>query len=572
MDMKENFDYIRHKRTADQNADRPNVFLFFADPLFFKTILWLTRIWHIWFCPTPSPKQQNQKSQISQRSVWLLCMLTILSSTTICFAQNSQSLLIDKQVEMYVPANSADWDRINQMKMMRNNFPSLAPSYNQQIGQILEWYIEAFNPTNPSQDIARQQQKKAMQMMGQNPPPSQADIAAQQQRQLQGKPPELTPQEQRMTELKNLLNEVKTINTSMKKTGYYDQPAFKEDFKKYQNTLTTFKEILTTDQKNISLADAIYKSESAFGKLHLTYKEYKRNIAKSAAFISQWMRENNLSLTNPEAIHLAIQTFIGETMTIKDTNLLGFAAVPHSHKPFMYDYIDFRGTKDIHNYFLTKTLATGTGQCNTLPRVYLVLAEAMNVEVYLTFAPQHSFIKYRNNKGIIQNYEPTIHWHMTDQDYMEEMPMMSEATQNKLYLDTLNKKQIIASLVVDLAYNFMREHWLSDGNFMNECIDLGMSYFNNSEGLLLKNMLLASQLERTLATERITNLNEIENNPKALKVFNAFKENEATIEVLGIQSFPESKYQAMLEKHDKRGKLQAAKGIDTKSKRSLFYN
>jgi hypothetical protein len=85
-------------------------------------------------------------------------------------------------------------------------------------------------------------------------------------------------------------------------------------------------------------------------------------------------------------------------------------------------------------------------------------------------------------------------------------------------------------------------------------------------------MLLASQLERTLAIEKITNLNDIENNPKALKVFNAFKESEAIIEAFGIQNYPESKYQAMLAKHDKRGKLQAAKGIDTKTKRSLFYN
>lgn len=416
-----------------------------------------------------------------------------------------------------------------------------------------------------------EQNRQLMIQFGHNPPPTQADILAKEQRWLKGKAPEQTQKEQQMAELKNLLNEVKTINTSMNKASYYEQAAFKTDFKKYQSTLTYFKQLLANDPPHISLADAIYQSESAFGKLHLTYKEYKRNIALSAAFIKQWMLENNLSINNPEAIHLGIQTFMGETMTIKDTNLVGFGPVPHSHKPFMYDYIDYRGEKDLRNYFLTKTLATGTGQCNTLPRVYLVLAEALHVEVYLTFAPQHSFIKYKNNKGIIQNYEPTIHWHMTDQDYMEEMPMMSEATQNRLYLDTLNKKQIIAALVVDLAYNFMREHWLADGQFINECVNLSMNYFNNSEGLLLKNMLLASRLERTLAAERITNLNDIENYPKALQAFNAFKESEATIEALGIQNYPESKYQAMLAKHDRRGKLQAAKGINTKSKRSLFY-
>jgi hypothetical protein len=508
-------------------VDKKNLYLktisFFALRTVLTIIAKTSHIWHICFCPTLKPTKQNQKSQILQPAISVTFMLTLLFHVD-CFGQ-----------------------------LQTPTVPSMAHRQQQQRQQI------------------DQQNRQLMQQFGHTPPPTQADILAQQQRWLNGKPPELTPQEKRMTELKGILNEVHAINTNMKKSGYYNQPAFIEDSKKYKQTLADFKQMVE-NPNSASIADAIYKSEAAFGKLQLTYSEYKKIIAQSAAFIKEWMAEHSLDLNNQEAVHYAIQQFMGDSLRINSNNLPGVGIIPKSHKPFMYDYIDYRGSKDINNYFLTKTLATGTGQCNTLPRVYLVLAEAMNVESYLTFAPQHSFIKYKNNQGIFQNYEPTIHRHMTDQDYMEEMPIMSTATQNGLYLQPLNKQQIIASLMIDLAYNFMREHWVYDGTFMNECIDNGMRYFTNSEGLLLKNMLLASQLERVLAEAKITDLNEIEKHPKAHQVFKAYRENEMQIEALGIQNYPESKYQAMLAKHDRRGKLQAAKGINTKSKRSLFYN
>lgn len=466
--------------------------------------------------------------------------------------------------------NSPDMDRINEMRMLAANFPSMAPSYNQEISRIVLRYIEAIRISSPAQNIVN-----APKPIQQPDVPTQASIAAKQQRWLDAKPPELTPQEQRMVDLKNILNEVSAINYTKKKVGYYEAPEYKADLKTYQNTLGTLTQMVS-EQKALYLADAFYKMEAAFGTLQLTYEEYRKIIAQSAAFIKQWMRENNLSLSNPEAVHYAIQSFMGETLTIKSNNLPGVGTIPHSHKPFIYDYIDYRAEKDIHNHFLTKTLATGTGQCNTLPRVYLVLAEAMGVEAYLTFAPQHSFIKYKNNDGTIQNYEPTVHWHMTDQDYMEEMPIMSAATKNRVYLDTLNKKQIITAVMIDLASNFTHEHWFGDGKFVQTCVENAMnansSPWVRMQGLMLKNMLLASQLESVLTSAKITDLKDIENSPEAAKIYNEYQANEVEMEAMGLQVFPEEKYNAMLKKHDRRGKLQEAKKINTKAKRSLFFN
>ncbi len=387
---------------------------------------------------------------------------------------------------------------------------------------------------------------------------------------------QLSPDMEFQTELLYLLQEVSTINQQIIASGYYTSGSYLADMVNYENAFTSLKDMLE-GKYPISLADAFFIEESAYGNLYLTYQEYKNKIIRSMKFMQQYMRENGLPLNNPEAIHLTIQKFMGDTLQLKSKRIdNGSFSVPRGHLPFAYDYIDYRAEKDLRNYFLTKTLATGSGQCNSLPRVYLVLAEIMGVEAYLSFGVQHSFIKYKNSQGVIHNYEPTIDWHMSDQDYMDEMPVIAQALKNRIYFDTLNKKQIVASVIIDLAYNFYREHWVADGRFILNSIDYALSYFYNGiaheQGLILKSLVLASQLDRALLQAGITNLADIEKDSTAYACYIRFRENEMLIKKLGIQPFPETKYQEMLAKHDHRGRLQTAKKINVKSKKSLFFN
>lgn len=371
------------------------------------------------------------------------------------------------------------------------------------------------------------------------------------------------------------LNDVNDINYKMNKSGYYQSDAFNNDFTNYQNSFQKLKDMLE-GKTPLSITDALYYKESAYGNLHLSYKEYKQNIAQSADFMRKWMQQNNKNPNNPEAIHLAIQKFMGDelSITVLEPDNKNLKPKKIIHKPFMYDFIDYKAEKDLRNYFVTKTLATGSGQCHTLPCAYIVFSEAMGVNASISFVHQHSFVKYKNSNGTIENYEPTVDWHMSDNDYMEDVPVMAEAIKNKMYLQALTKKQMIASFMIDLAYNFHREHWTKDGKFMNECIDYAMKYFTNGEGhregLLLKNLVLASQLDIALYKNNITDLKDVNKTQETAKLYEAYRKSSDKIDSLGIQDFPENIYYAMLERHDKGGKLQQSKNIDAKSKKSLF--
>jgi len=513
-------------------------------------------------------KSKNKRAKFCPRSV--LCILTGLFFIDTCFAQTNQTQT--PQVENFKPVNT------NQ-HYTNSNLNKTTPTQNSPMG-------------GNADDIINQQNQKASQMMGapiykagSTPAENQQANMLYIQERMKNDPAYQTPNSsngftnpafQKNKEVLDVMNEINTINENVRKSGHYESPEYKADLANYQNSFNKLKDMLE-GKRPLSLADALYAEESAYGNLQMSYKEYKQNIAECAAFIKQWMFENGLNPKNPESVHLAIQKFMGDTLTIKNNkpDNIGGISLQNSHKPFMYDYIDYRAEKDLNNYFVTKTLATGTGQCNTLPRVYLVLAEALGVNASLTFVHQHSFIKYQNNKGTIENYEPTIDWHMSDNDYTEDVPVMSSAITNKIYLSPLNKKQMVASIMIDLAYNFHREHWTANGKFMSECIDYGMKYFHNGEGhregLLLKNLVLASQLDKTLYKNNITDLNDVEKSPEALEAYKTYRNSSDKLKELGIQHFPESTYNAMLEKHDSRGKLQVAKNIDTKSKKSLFF-
>jgi hypothetical protein len=147
------------------------------------------------------------------------------------------------------------------------------------------------------------------------------------------------------------------------------------------------------------------------------------------------------------------------------------------HTPFTYDYEDFRAEEDFRNYFVTKTLATGTGQCNSLPTTYLLLAEQMGVKAYLSYAPLHSFIKFPDAEGTIHNYEPTNHFEISDQWYAQHLNISQQAYKSKIYLDTLDKKQIVAAAMMDLAYGYMRKHGVADGTFISECVADAIQFF-----------------------------------------------------------------------------------------------
>ena len=380
--------------------------------------------------------------------------------------------------------------------------------------------------------------------------------------------PVVPPQLRLQNEMKELLRESERNDFIASEKAYYQSKAYLDDLPRYIKARDLIAEMLRGG-RDLSVKDAFYLAESAYGDLHLSYEEYSKIIAGNAAFIRQWLRENNYPPRDAEALHMGIQKFMGDTLYIHSNG------ERKGHLPYYYDFIDPIG-KDRRNYFVTKTLATGSGQCHTLPVVYLLLAEALGVEVYMAYNPQHSFIRFRNNGGSVINYETTVDNYLPDAFYMETLPAMAGAYQNSFYIHNLDKRQVVASVLFDLGASFVREHWMGNHAFLWSCIELGRSAFPGQFYIsiacdYLHKRLYADALYRKARERGVTRLSDLGAYPDVREAWDRYRNYMEQVAALGIQEMPEPEYMRLMAHYDHKSRLQRESGIDAKSKRNLFF-
>lgn len=382
---------------------------------------------------------------------------------------------------------------------------------------------------------------------------------------------------QREREMVDLLRESQYNSSVVGDAQYYSSAQYLNDLPNYIKAKNIIKEMVE-GKRALSIKDAYFLAESAYGNLQLTYGEYNKLIKENAEFIMKWLAENGYNQNDPEAKHLGIQKFLSDSLFIGKNSMEKIQPLQkEGHSPYYYDYLDVTSGKDRKNYFITKTLATGSGQCHTFPVTYLILAEALGVEAHLAYNPVHSFVQYKNNKGTVVNYETTVDRFLPDPFYLQTLPVMATAQKNEIYINSLSKKQVVASVLFDLAVNFTLEHWLSDKTFIRECMDIATPYFPNQDFIntandYLHKRLYADAFNNKIEEKGIRDINDIEKYPDVLEAYNNYRSYMEKISKLGIQDFPESEYIHILEYYDYKGKLQIAKKIDAKSRKNLFFN
>lgn len=197
----------------------------------------------------------------------------------------------------------------------------------------------------------------------------------------------------------------------------------------------------------LSIKRAVFLQEWAFLDGKLNYDEYCRGIDTVAIFLRKFIAANGLQ----------------QYKTAGNYALFEYFSRPYSgngHKPFTYDYEDFGGTDDFTQLFVTKLMRTHSGQCRSLPVYYKILAEAIEAEAYIAFAPQHLFIRHKDemepNKWV--NVELTTQSLSREIFYIGSFGISDAAIRNKVYLYPLTDKETIAYLLSELATGYLRKY------------------------------------------------------------------------------------------------------------------
>lgn len=380
---------------------------------------------------------------------------------------------------------------------------------------------------------------------------------------------------QKQQEIEYVLKEIKFNHKRFALMDSLRAVAPTAHLKRFDDALKHLQDMLQ-GKVQLSVSDAYFTIEAAFGNLYLSRAEYDLTIRNSVAFIKAWMLENGLDPKDNNMQHYALQKFMSEELTLHNAKKItdfGLKVEQSSHHPFHYDFNDYTCEKDYRNCFLTKCLATGFGQCASMPAVYLVLAEGLGAKAYLTFAPQHTFIKYKDNDGVIRNYEPTSNWEISDKWYKDNMFISARAYETGVYLDTFNTKQIVANCVFDLAIYYTIIDRTGKEDLILNCLKAGMAYFPKNNHLLplfLKSQHLKTMLREEMRKANITSFEDLKKSTKAKYYYDEFMSTESYISNLGYQDMPSGMYEALLNEHEFKGKVQQGNNITGKEKRNLF--
>lgn len=338
----------------------------------------------------------------------------------------------------------------------------------------------------------------------------------------------------------NAMKEARADIAEMHSTIRYSLPAFsgKEGASFYR---LAFDKIII--DSTYSVKDNNFLIENAFFENKLDKTEFDKIIKNSGAFLISKINESGYDPNSNAAKNFMLFQFFSETLQLKNSK--------DKHLPFKYDFEDYMGVQDYSKMFVTKLIGTGSGQCHSMPLLYLILAEEIGAEAYLSLSPNHSYIRFPDDKGKWYNVELTNGMFSTESYISQSGYVKSEALENDIYMANLSKKELLSKHLSDLAEGYI--HKFGYDEFTQNIIDKALELYPNS--------ISAHMINANIATARLKNVvqqlgidtsdakqrEKILYYPKAVELLKEMHRQYALIDNLGYEHMPPEAYQQWLQ-------------------------
>lgn len=220
----------------------------------------------------------------------------------------------------------------------------------------------------------------------------------------------------------------------------------------------------------VNVQKAIFLTENAYLGNSLKYSSYHNAIKAIASVCKQAMHENGYSATDNLAKIMVLYQYFCDTLVYTDIK----SKTKAKHYPFTYDFDDYEGIKDYTKLFTSKVLSKGSGQCHSLPLLFLACCQELGVKTYLSFSPNHSFIRFKDKNGKLRNMELTNGRITTDAWILGSGYIKGEAIKSKIYLDTLDERKVLAECLYDLALGYTVKYGYDI--FVLQVVDTALQY------------------------------------------------------------------------------------------------
>lgn len=167
----------------------------------------------------------------------------------------------------------------------------------------------------------------------------------------------------------------------------------------------------------------------------------------------------------------------------------------NGNRPFTYDHSDPYGM-DLNNKLLSTYLETRKGNCVSMPILHLIVAERLGLNVSLSTAPLHVFVRYTNpSNGRSLAIEATSGGNPAREVwYHEHMGVTARQVESGIYLGVLTKRETIAVMASTVT-----EWLMSQGRYQEaiEVADVILEYYPKDIHAVLSRGSAYGELMRT---------------------------------------------------------------------------
>lgn len=117
-------------------------------------------------------------------------------------------------------------------------------------------------------------------------------------------------------------------------------------------------------------------------------------------------------------------------------------------------------------------MRTHKGQCRSLPLLYKILANQIGAAAFITYAPNHSFIRHRDEQDTHwMNLELTNGTFPREVFIIETMGITQQAIDQGTYLKPCTDREVIVGLLTDLANTYLTKFGFIDP-FVQKCLEM----------------------------------------------------------------------------------------------------
>ncbi|MDR2948258.1 MAG: hypothetical protein LBV71_03525, partial [Prevotella sp.] len=212
-----------------------------------------------------------------------------------------------------------------------------------------------------------------------------------------------------------------------------------------------------------------------------------------------------------------------------------------------YDFEDPLGRKNWSKMFVSKLLETGKGNCHSLPYLYKILADELNIPCNLAFAPNHIYIKLFSEKTGWYNTELTNGSFPIDAWVMASGYVTIDAIRNSLYMDTLSNKQAVANCLLDLALGYQHKYGKDNPDFVVMCCNTVLQYHpSNANAMLTKAEAQKHYIHSLMKERKLKKPDALFSDPAIKEMYAEMEATYIGLHKSGYRQMPEEMYMQWL--------------------------